>query len=56
MRKLLLMSILLAMIILPLLAARDRSGSRALKKTLFLIVLFNIFYMLGLLFIYEHVH
>jgi hypothetical protein len=56
MRKILLMSILFAMITLPVLAARDGSGVRALKKTLFLVFLFNLFYMLGLLFVYEYVH
>jgi hypothetical protein len=56
MRKSLLMSILFAMITLPVLAARDGSGVRALKKTLFLVFLFNLFYMLGLLFVYEYVH
>ena len=41
MQSLLLLSILLATILVPLLAARDRSAVRSLKKTLFVMFWLN---------------
>lgn len=55
-QKFLLLSIVVAMIGVPILAARDHSPIRAVKKTLFLIVLVNAIYLLLLLFVYPHLH
>jgi hypothetical protein len=53
-QKFVLLSIVVAMIGVPILAARDRSPIRAFKKTLFLVVLANAIYLLLLLFVYPH--
>jgi hypothetical protein len=55
-QKFLLLSIVVAMIGVPILAARDQSPIRAVKKTLFLIVLVNAIYLLLLLFVYPYLH
>jgi hypothetical protein len=45
MAKMLLLSILVSMIALPALAARDPNPARGLKKTLFFWLAFNVFYL-----------
>jgi hypothetical protein len=52
MSKLMLISILLAPIIMPALAAKEKSAQVGLKRTLIRMVLFNAFYLFGLMFIY----
>lgn len=52
MRSLLAQSILFALIAIPILAARERSAVRGLKKALFIYVCFAIVYTLALRFIY----
>jgi hypothetical protein len=54
MRKLLLLSVVLATIGFPLLAARDRSPARSLKRLLIVIIGFNLFYLLAVRFLYPH--
>lgn len=51
MRKLLLVSILLSSVILPWRAASDPSPTRGFKRGLLWVIGFNIFYLLGLLYI-----
>jgi hypothetical protein len=55
-QKFLLLSIVVALIAVPILAARDKSPVRAVKKTLFLVVLANAIYLLLLLFVYPYLH
>ena len=55
MRKLLLISMVLSLIVIPILASREKSGSRSLKKTALLIVLFNLFFLVALRFVYSRV-
>ena len=50
--KLLLVSVVIAMIAVPILAARDASPMRALRKTLLLIFVFNLLYALAVRFVY----
>lgn len=55
MRKLLLLSMVIALIVIPIVASRERSGTRSVKKTALLILLFNLFFLLALRFVYSHV-
>jgi hypothetical protein len=52
--KLLLVSVVIAMIVLPILAARDASPTRAVRKTLLLIFVFNMLYLIAVRFLYPH--
>jgi hypothetical protein len=52
MQKLLLLSVVIFLICLPILAARDRSATRSLKKTLAIVLAFNVLYWLALRFVY----
>jgi hypothetical protein len=52
--KLLLVSVVIAIIALPILAARDASPVRALRKTLLLIVVFNTLYLIAVRFLYPY--
>ena len=52
MRKTLLMSIVVAMIAIPMLAAREKNPVRAVKKALLYAFGFAIFYLLAIRFIY----
>jgi hypothetical protein len=52
MQKLLLMSVLIACVALPIIAARDRNSLRGLKKAVFWVFAFNLMYLLGLVFLY----
>jgi hypothetical protein len=49
--KFVLLSIVWATIIVPLVAARERSAKRAIKKTLLVMVAFAAFYLFALRFI-----
>jgi hypothetical protein len=51
MPKLLLISILIANLTLPMLAARDPSPRRGLRRTVVSLVLFNVFYLIGIVYI-----
>lgn len=52
MKKLVLMSVLIAAIVIPARAARMKSGKQAFKKTLIRVAAFNAFYLFALLFIW----
>jgi hypothetical protein len=52
--KLLLVSVIVAMITVPILAARDANPRRALQKTLLLIFVFNMLYLLAVRFLYPY--
>ena len=56
MRKFLLLGLLLSMIVVPLLGGRDRTGARALKRTILIIIVVNLFFLLALTIIYPRVH
>jgi hypothetical protein len=53
MRKLLLLSLVMATIFIPLLASRERSATRAFRKTLLLMGGFFALYLLALRFLYS---
>jgi hypothetical protein len=50
--KLVLFSVVIAMIALPILTARDTNPRRGLNRTLLLVVAFNVLYLLAVRFIY----
>jgi hypothetical protein len=50
--KLVLFSVVIAMIALPILTARDSSPRRGLNRTLLLVIVFNVLYLLAVRFIY----
>lgn len=52
MRDLVLRSLLVAMFVIPFVAARERNAMRGLKKAIALFVVFNVLYMLALKFVY----
>ncbi|HVW26969.1 MAG TPA: hypothetical protein VHC69_16490 [Polyangiaceae bacterium] len=52
MSKLILISVLLATIALPAIAAQDENPRRGLRRTIKYMVLFYAFYLFGLLFLY----
>ena len=54
MAKLLLLSVVIMMVAIPVLTARDRSAKRGLQKAIILMIVFNIFYVLAVRFIYPH--
>jgi hypothetical protein len=55
MRKALLISVVLALILIPILSSRGKTGNRSLKKTALLILLFNLFFLVVLRFVYWYV-
>jgi lipopolysaccharide export LptBFGC system permease protein LptF len=55
MAKLLLMSVLFATTIVPILAARDPRPKRGLTRAVRGILIFNVFYLLGVIFIYPRI-
>jgi hypothetical protein len=55
MHKLLLLSMVIATIVIPIIAARDPNPRRGLKKALFAIVVFAVVYLFALLFIYPKI-
>lgn len=52
MRNVLLQSMLLAMLVIPFIGARQRNPRRGLRLTILLFVAFNVFYLLALRFLY----
>ena len=52
MAKLLLLSILISIIALPAIAAREKSAARGLKKTLVYYLAFNVFYVFAIRYLY----
>jgi hypothetical protein len=50
--KLVLVSVVIAMIALPILMARDTNPRRGLGRTLLLVIAFNVLYLLAVRFIY----
>ena len=52
MQKAILISIVAATIIIPMWAARERSARRGLRKAITCIAVFNIAYLLAVMFIY----
>ncbi len=54
MAKLLLLSVVIALIAIPVLTARMKNSRRGLQWTIVLIVLFNLFYLFAVRFIYPH--
>jgi hypothetical protein len=50
--KLLLLSVVIAMIALPVLTARDSNAKRGLKNALLLVIAFNLLYLFFVRFIY----
>jgi hypothetical protein len=52
MAKLLLVSVLIAMIAIPVMAARAKNSHRGLRWTVIGIILFNLFYLFAVRFIY----
>jgi len=55
MSKLLLLSILIASIALPAKAAREKNPRKGLRKTIVYVLLFNVFYLFGLMFLYGRI-
>lgn len=56
MAKLLLLSVVVMMISIPVLTARDRNARRGLKRALLLTAVFNVLYLLAIRFIYPHLN
>jgi hypothetical protein len=54
MAKLLLLSVVFAMVGFPIMAARDSNLQRGLRKALLLTVTFNLLYLFAVRFIYPH--
>jgi hypothetical protein len=54
MRSLLIQSVLVALIAIPILAAREKSAVRGLKKLILLYISFGLFYTFALRFLYYH--
>ena len=54
MRSTLLQSLMLALLVIPFVAARDPRPLRGLKKAIVWFVGFNLFYLIALRFIYSH--
>ena len=52
MQKLILVSILFANVAIPLWAARERNARRGLKKALFAMLVFDVAYLVAVLFLY----
>ena len=50
--KLLLFSVIIMMVAIPVLAARDPNPKRGLKKALLLVFAFNLFYLFAVRYIY----
>jgi len=55
-QKLLLLSVLIATIAIPALAARDPNPRRGVKRAVFFYLAFNLCYLFGLLYIYPRLN
>ncbi len=53
-RKIILISILFANVVIPIWGSRDRDVRRGLRSTLVVLVLFDLAYLLALRFVYPH--
>lgn len=54
MRKIILLSILVANIAIPLWAAREKRAGRGLRKAILAMLIFNVVYLGALLIVYPH--
>ncbi len=52
MGKLILLSVVLALVIVPIVAASDRDAGRGLKRAVFAVVAFNLFYAFALRYLF----
>jgi hypothetical protein len=52
MQKLILVSILFAAVTIPVWASRDRNARRGLRKALFAMLVFDVLYVLAVMFLY----
>ena len=52
MSKLILLSVIIATIVLPARAARERSPKKGLRKVILYVCLFNAFYLFSLIYLY----
>jgi hypothetical protein len=52
MAKQLLLSVLIALVVIPLVVSRERAGARALRRTLFFALVFNMVYAFCALVVY----
>jgi hypothetical protein len=52
--KLLLLSVVVVMIGLPIMMARDPNAKRGLNRTILLVIAFNLLYLFAVRFIYPH--
>jgi hypothetical protein len=52
MAKLVLLSVIIMMFTLPMMAGRDRNGLRGFKRMVFMMLLFNLFYLFAVRYIY----
>jgi hypothetical protein len=55
MRKLILISILVANAVIPIRMARERNAGRGLRKTLCAMLAFDVFYLLAIVLLYPRV-
>ena len=56
MAKLLLLSVVVMMIAVPVLTARNRSPQRGLRRTLVLTFVLNVLYLLAVRYVYPHLN
>jgi uncharacterized membrane protein YwaF len=54
MAKLILLSVVIMMVAIPVVAARDKNAKRGLQKAVLFAVVFNIIYVLALRYLYPH--
>jgi hypothetical protein len=52
--KLLLLSVVISMVVIPIVTARTIGGRRGLQWAIILIALYNLFYMIAIRYIYPH--
>jgi hypothetical protein len=55
MRKLILLSLLFASVMIPIRAARERNARRGLRKAIFATLVFEVFYLLAIVLVYPRV-
>jgi hypothetical protein len=56
MAKLLLLSVIVGVIAIPILSAGDANPRRGLRKTVAIVAVFNLLYLLAIRFIYPHLN
>jgi hypothetical protein len=56
MAKLLLLSVIIGTISLPILSAAETNARRGLFRALSIVAVFNLLYLLGILFVYPHLN